>query len=187
VLGHAGDPARLPAAVGGPGSAWGDSDDRGCRHSRAEKSAARAVLHVAHEPPAGWRSYLDRQHSNTSHALGFCAVECDRHCTVLTRLSKEDEQLVSYGCRLALEFGDSPLVRLRHAAPVGHGFGVPSPDEVLDAWGRTRHRLGPEATGDDGFALPGMARFFATLAGTPITPDTLLADTASAVVRALAP
>ena len=44
-------------------------------------------------------------------------------------------------CRLAHEFAEGALVRLRHAAPVGHGFGVPSPEEVSDAWDRTRTSL----------------------------------------------
>lgn len=188
VLGHAGDPARLPSAVGGPDSAWGDFDDPTCPHSRAEKSAAKRALRVAREGPEGWRSYLDRQHSNASHALAVCAAECQRPCTVVTRLSKEDERRVAESCRLALAYVDSPIVRLRHTAPVGHGFGVPSPAEVLDAWRRSRNSLGrldPAVLADDGFPLPGLPGLFTALAGAPVAADTLLADTADAVVAAL--
>ncbi|MEV1288158.1 hypothetical protein [Micromonospora sp. NPDC049679] len=188
VLGHAGDPARLPDAVDGSGSAWGDHDDPSCAHTRAEKSAAQRALRVAADSASGWRTYLDRQHSNTSHALGVCAAECERPCTVLTRLSKEDEATVTDGSRLALAFVGSPIVRLRHSAPVGHGFGVPSPDEVSQAWQRTREALGrqaPAVLADDGFPLPGLTALFATIAGAPMLPDTLLADTATAVVAAL--
>lgn len=190
VLGHAGDPAQLPTTVGGQGSAWGDFDDRECRHSRAEKSAAKAVLRVARDSPTGWRSYLDRQHSNMAHALGVCAVECERPCRVITSLSKEDEQRVADGCRLALAYVDSPIVRLRHSAPVGHGFGVPAPEEVLDAWSRSRRSLArhdPAAVDDDGFVLPGLARFFSTLAGAQLSPETLLRDTAAALTNELTP
>lgn len=188
VLGHAGDPARLSSAVGGAGSAWGDFDDPSCRHNRPDRSAAKRALRVTQEGPAGWRSYLDRQHSNAAHALAVCAVECERPCTVVTRLSKEDERRVAEGCRLALAFVDSPIVRLRHSAPVGHGFGVPAPHEVLDAWRRSRDRLGrldPSVLADDGFPLPGLPSLFSALAGVPIEPGTLLADTADAVVTAL--
>lgn len=188
VLGHAGDPARLPAAVTGQGSAWGDYEDRSCPHTKAEKSAAQRVLRVATDSPTGWRSYLDRQHSNVAHALGICAAECERPCSVLTRLSKQDEVQVADGSRLALAFVRSPIVRLRHSAPVGHGFGVPSPAEVLDAWQRSRAMLtreAPEIVADDGFVLPGLAGFFAAVAGVPMQPDTLVADTAAAVTKAL--
>jgi hypothetical protein len=188
VLGHAGDPALLAAAVAGSGSAWGDFDDHACPHTKAEKSAAKHSLRVAHEPPAGWRSYLDRQHSNTAHALAVCAVECERPCTVLTRLSKEDERRVVVGCQLALAFMDSPIVRLRHSAPVGHGFGVPSPSEVADAWLRSRESLGRldrAVLVDDGFPLPGLPALFGAMAGAEIRPDTLLADTSRAVVATL--
>lgn len=190
VLGHAGDPALLPAAVTGRGSAWGDVDDPSCPHTKAERWAARQALRVADESPARWRDYLDRQHSNTAHALGVCAAECKRPCSVLTRLSKEDEMAVVDGSRLALAFVRSPIVRLRHAAPVGHGFGVPSPNEVLKAWQATRARLSdliPGGLPDDGFPLPGLTHLFSALAGEPMTPDTLLADTAAAVVSALQP
>ncbi|HET6212946.1 MAG TPA: hypothetical protein VFE14_08755 [Micromonosporaceae bacterium] len=188
VLGHAGDPARLVDAVGGPDSVWGDFDDPSCPHTKPEKSAAKHSLRAAHEAPAGWRSYLDRQHSNTAHALAVCAAECERPCSVITRLSKEDERLVSGGCRLALAFVDSAVVRLRHSAPVGHGFGVPSPREVTEAWQRSREslsRLDRRVLADDGFPLPGLADLFGALAGARIRPDSLLADTADAIVGAL--
>jgi hypothetical protein len=75
-------------------------------------------------------------------------------------------------------------VRLRHAAPVGHGFGVPSPDEVVEAWERSRAGIATRGGAaltvldDDGFALPGLPSLFSAIAGAPLTPDTLLADTA---------
>ncbi|HEX6969343.1 MAG TPA: hypothetical protein VF174_11125 [Micromonosporaceae bacterium] len=188
VLGHAGDPARLAAVVTGQDSAWGDPDDPSCPHTRAEKAAARRSLRVADGDSTDWRNYLDRQHSHVAHALGVCAVECERPCRVFTRLSQADEASVVAGSRLALAFITSPIVRLRHSAPVGHGFGVPSPAEVLDAWEASRARLGrltADGLADDGFPLPGLTRLFSAIAGTPLTPDTLLADTAAAVVNAL--
>lgn len=188
VLGHAGDPGRLPSSVTGPDSAWGDFGDQGCPHTRAEKSAAQRVLRVAGGDAAGWRRFLDRQHSHVAHALGVCATTCERPCSVLTRLGSDDEQRVTAGSRLALAFVDSPIVRLRHSAPVGHGFGVPSPAEVRDAWQSSRATLGrlaPEVLTDDGCPLPGLPTLFGAIAGTELTPDTLLADTAAAVVATL--
>jgi hypothetical protein len=88
--------------------------------------------------------------------------------------------------RLALAYADSPIVRLRHAAPVGHGLGVPSPAEVTGAWDRSRRHLGPAAQLDDGFPLPGLPSLFSALGPAPVVPDTLLADTAEALRVALA-
>ncbi|MBV1849867.1 hypothetical protein [Catellatospora tritici] len=190
VLGHAADPVRMPGSVGGDGSAWGDFDDRECPHTKPEKSAARRSLAVAHENAAGWRAYLDRQHSNTAHALSVCAVGCHRRCTVYSRLSPHQAELVTYGCRLAEALNGSAVVRLRHSAPVGHGFGVPSRRELLEAWGRTRAslaKIAPAIGEEDGFALPGFAVLISELAGEPMRPDTLLADTAAALAAALSP
>lgn len=188
VLGHAGDPARLAADVKRDGSAWGDFDDEQCPHTRAEKAAAKHALRAPREAPAGWRSYLDRQHSHVAHALAVCAAECPRPCSVLTGWDKEQQALLEDRCRVVMAYIDSPIVRLRHTAPVGHGFGVPSPREVTTAWAHTREalaHLAPAVRADDGFPLPGLPTLFSDLAGAPVTPDTLLADTAAALVGAL--
>jgi hypothetical protein len=195
VLGHAGDPVQLrhdPAFVG-PGSRWGDLDDRHCPHTRPEKSAARRCLRVAIEPPSGWQSYLDRQHSSVSHALGVCAAICHDPCTVVERQNHDNRVRLAQACRIALAFGTCALVRMRHAAPVGHGFGVPSPAEVTEAWERSRVGLakrggiGSAALAEDGFPLPGLPSLFSGIAGAPIAPDTLLADTKDEIITALSP
>jgi hypothetical protein len=188
VLGHAGDPLRMVVAVGGADSAWGDFDDHGCTHTKPEKSAARRALAVQYENAAGWRTYLDRQHSSTSHALGVCAAACKRHCTVYTRLSAQEGGTVADGCRLAQGLTESALVKLRHSAPVGHGFGVPSRTELLEAWGRSRDslaRLDPVVAVADGFPLPGFAGLIGAMAGEPMAPDTLIHDTAQELTRIL--
>lgn len=190
VLGHAGDPARLRPAVAGQDSAWGDFGADDCAHTRQERSAAQRAVRVAGYRANGWQSYLDRQHSHVAHALGVCAAECRRPCRVLTRLSTPDRGRVVAGSRLALALARSPIVRLRHVAPVGHGFGVPSPREVTDAWSRSRQALAahcPAAEHDDGFPLPGLPAVFSALAGEALAPDTLLADTAAAITAAVHP
>lgn len=188
VLGHAGDPARLAHDVAGEGSLWGELEERECPHTKTEKSAAKRVLTVARENSAGWQSYLDRQHSNVSRAIAICAAECRRQCTVYTRLSPQDRATVTAGSRIAMALNDSAVVRLRHSAPVGHAFGVPSQAELLEAWGRTREsltRFAPSLREDDGFPLPGFTALITELAGTPMAPDTLLADTAAAITDVL--
>jgi hypothetical protein len=188
VLGHAGDPARLPVAVSGAGSAWGDFDDRECMHTRPERSAAHHAVRVAHESPGQWRGYLDRQHSNVSHALAVCAGECQRPCTVVTRHPDTEQKLLEQRCRAALAYISTPIVKLRHTAPVGHGFGVPSTGEVLQAWTHSRTELGrlePDVLADDGYPLPGLPAFFSAVAGRPVRPDTLVAETANALLGAL--
>lgn len=189
VLGHAGDPARLGPDVGGDGSAWGDFDNRECLHTRPERSAARHAVRVVHESVGQWRTYLDRQHSNVSHALATCAAECRQQCSVMTRHPAEQRDELRQRCRTALVYGSTPIVRLRHSAPVGHGFGVPSPTEVRDAWVHSRSelaRLEPAVDTEDGYPLPGLPSLFSAVAGRPVRPDTLVADTATVLLGALA-
>ena len=193
VLGHAADPALLGRSVSGPGSRFGvaqiPGEPRTCGHTRSERSAAERALRVATESAEGWRSYLDRQHSNVSAALGGCAAQCRTPCSVVTGLAEDVRAGLAERCRLAAAFTAGPLVRLRHAAPVGHGFGVPSREEVADAWARTRTSLGRRELGaaalagaaGDGYPLPGLPGLFSAIAGAEITPDTLLYDIAAHV------
>ena len=188
VLGHAGDPALMAQAVGGIHSSWGHFEDLSCPHTKAEKSAAKRVLHVSQENAVGWRAYIDRQHSVVSQALATCAAGCPQPCTVYTRLSPHHAEIVRIGSRIALGLNGSALIRLRHRAPVGHGFGVPSRAQVLEAWDHTREsigRLAPSITHDDGFVLPGFAHLVSTLAGQPMEASTLIGDTAAAIIELL--
>jgi hypothetical protein len=198
VLGHAGDPARLPAAVNGPGSRFGvpfvPGRPRECDLTRPQNAAAERALRVAEEPAPGWRAYLDRQHSLVAGALGVCAASCRTPCTVMTDLAPDVREALTERCRLAEEFAGAAVVRLRHAAPVGHGFGVPSPEEVEEAWARTcsslrHHKLGGEALAAapvPGEPLPGLAAVFSAVARTQLTADTILYDVSVRLLQLLA-
>ena len=192
VLGHAGDPARMPASVGGDGSLWGAMDDARLSTSEAGEVRRRRVrCGSAAEPDTGWRSYLDRQHSIVAEALGVCAVDCRYRCTVITRHTEADAGRCSpAGCRVAAEFTDSTLIQLRHSAPVGHGFGVPSPPRGARRRGCTPAELSagsePAVLIDDGYPLPGLPSLFSALAGAPIGPDTMILETVTELRAALA-
>lgn len=192
VLGNAGDPARWPEGLSAPGSRFGVIGDRECDHTKAEQSATNRTLRVAGEPSEGWRAYFDRQHSQVSGALAVCVAECRNPCTAMDWVDADLRDDLTLRSRLALAFAETPLVRLRHAAPVGHGFGVPSPEEVTEAWERSRAVLakngaGGEITGDDGFPLPGLPALFSAVAGVPVPPSTLLKDISDHLVRLLQP
>jgi hypothetical protein len=194
-LGHSGDPFQMrhdPAFIG-PDSRWGHIEDRACPRPRPEKAAAARSLRVADEPASGWKAYLDRQDSVVAHALAGCATDCSFPCTVMTQFGSVDQARLSEACRIALAYQGCALVRLRHRAPVGHGFGVPSREEVAEAWERSRHGiarrggLAEAALRDDGFPLPGLPTLFSAIAGVPLTPDTLVHDTKNEVIEALDP
>jgi hypothetical protein len=194
-LGHAGDPLRLrlDPAFTGPDSRWGHLDDSACPRPKPEKAAAARSLRVADEPASGWRAYLGRQDSIVSRTLAGCATDCSQPCAVMTQFNGDDQAHLSEACRIALAYQASALVRLRHRAPVGHGFGVPSRDEVAEAWDRSRHGiakrggLGEAALADDGFPLPGLPSLFSAIAGAPLEPDTVVHDTMNEVIRGLDP
>jgi hypothetical protein len=192
VLGHAGDPVLLPASVSGEGSRFGvlgdQSRPRDCSLTRPQQSAAERALRVSRQPGPGWRNYLDRQHSTVASALCTCAASCRTPCVVVTRLEPDVREALSERCTLAHDFAESALVRLRHAAPVGHGFGVPNPEEVSDAWARTRTSLGRLPLGlrvageVADYPLPGLPELFSAAGGKEIVPDTLLRDVAELLV-----
>ncbi|MBB6349756.1 hypothetical protein ACWGH8_24925 [Nonomuraea muscovyensis] len=189
-LGHAGDPALWPDGLSAPGSRFGVIGDRDCDHTKSEQSATNRTLRVAGEPAEGWRAYFDRQHSQVAGALAVCVATCRNPCTAMHWIEPEQRADLGVRARTALAFADTPLVRLRHAAPVGHGFGVPSPEEVLDAWERSRSALdknevGGAALKDDGFPLPGLPALFSAVAAAPIAPATLLSGVSDHVVALL--
>jgi hypothetical protein len=189
-LGHAGDPARWPEGLSAAGSRFGVIGDRECDHTKSEQSATNRTLRVSVEPAEGWRTYFDRQHSQVAGALGVCVATCRNPCAAMDWIEPEPRADLQLRARTALAFAETPLVRLRHAAPVGHGFGVPSPEEVLDAWERSRAALDKNAVGasalkDDGFPLPGLPALFSAIAGAPIEPATLLGGVSEHVVRLL--
>lgn len=198
VLGHAGDPALIGASVTGPGSRFGVALEPGaardCDHTRPERSACERTLRVSKEPGPGWRAYLDRQHSQVSAALGDCAARCRTPCSVMDRLDPRVRADLTERCKLAADFGDGALVKLRHAAPVGHGFGVPSPEEVQAAWARARaslrrHPVGERAlrgADDDPYPLAGLPALFSAIARTRLEPDTLLYEVTQRIRTTLA-
>ncbi|CAN5261566.1 hypothetical protein BH20ACT5_BH20ACT5_25370 [soil metagenome] len=189
VLGHAGDPARLGTAVAGPGSRWG-TDDRECDHPPAIRRALRSALELPAEDTERWDRYLDRDHSRVSGALGQCASHarrgrpeptrtCTDPCSVWTRLEPSLAQDLERRMTLVGVFANSPVLALRHAAPVGHGFGVPDRRELLEDWEETWARLTrPWADGVNPLAgvpaagepLPGLASFLSVVAGIELTP-----------------
>lgn len=187
VLGHAGDPARIGELMSVDGSLFGVADARGCAHRRNETAAAGRALRVVHEPPQGWRSYLDRQHSHLAHAFAVCAAACREPCAAVTQLPADAYETLRHRCDVVLAVSGSALVRLRHAAPVGHGFGVPSPQEVLQAWEYTKISLAGRSVDLDGdaFPSPALTHLFSIVAGTRLAPDTLIADTAAELASCL--
>jgi hypothetical protein len=112
---------------------------------------------------------------------------------VVTRWPQDQREALTTRCRLALSYSGCALIRLRHTTPVGHGFGIPSPAEVTEAWAHSRETIahhGPPGTAvlvEDGFVLPGLPSLFSAIAGVELRPDTLLDDTAREVVGLLVP
>ena len=211
TLGHGGDPLTLEDVVGG--SRWG-TEDPACPHSSALRSTAKRALYACRGDVAGYTAYLDRFHSRQGDALAVCAVNgatvgpgerpdvgdwCPNPCGFVTDLPLERRRDLDARVRLAKLYVESPLVALRHHAPVGHFFGVPSTAEISEGWLRTWEKL--SAPWPDGAnplllqdlsrsvaaseALPGMAALVSAVAGRPLGPGRLVRDIGDDVARAL--
>ncbi len=211
TLGHAGDPLVLADVVGD--SRWG-TDDPDCPHSSALRSTAKRALYACTGDRAGYTAYLDRFHSRQGDALAVCAINgatvgpgerpdvgdwCPNPCGFATERPLEERRDLDARVRLAKLYVESPVVALRHHAPVGHFFGVPSTAEISEAWLRTWEKL--SAPWNEGCnpllqtpvgagvvaqeALPGMAALVSAVAGRPLGPGRLLRDIGDDVARAL--
>lgn len=211
TLGHGGDPEQLAPLVAG--SRWG-TDDLTCPHSPAQRSTARRALSACRGDVAGYTAYLDRFHSRQGDALAVCAMNhatvgagqrpdlgttCPHPCSWATDPELEQRRDLDARVRLALLFVQSPIVALRHHAPVGHFFGVPTGQEVQDAWALTwrkvntpwpdgdnpLHSLDHMSTGRLHETLPGMASLISAVAGRVISPANLIRDIAADLLRTL--
>ena len=212
TLGHGGDPLLLGEFVGG--SRWG-TEDPTCAHSSALRSTAKRALNACSGDQEGYTTYLNRFHSRLGDALAVCAVNfetvaagqrpdvadaCSQPCAFVTDIPMDRRRDLDARVRLATIYVNSPIVALRHHAPVGHFFGVPSVQEISLAWMRTWEKLTvPWGDGSNPLLqnshvtpvptlsepLPGLASLVSAVAGRPIGPGRLLRDIGQDVGKAL--
>lgn len=210
TLGHGGDPLLLGRTVG---EKWG-TDDLTCPHNSALRATAKRALNACNGDLAGYTAYLDKFHSRLGDALAVCAMNhatigagerpdvgetCATPCRWATAGTMEERRDLDARVRLALLYVDSPIVSLRHHAPVGHFFGVPSVQEISAAWLRTWNRLvQPWADGANPLllgtvpgapppdeALPGMSALVSAVAGRTIGPGRVIRSIGDEIVALL--
>jgi hypothetical protein len=210
TLRHGGDPLLLGRTVG---ERWG-TDDPHCPHSSALRATAKRSLNACNGDLAGYTAYLDKFHSRLGDALAVCAMNhatvgagdrpdvgetCPNPCSWAVRGSMEARRDLDARIRLALLYVDSPIVALRHHAPVGHFFGVPSVQEISEAWLRTWDRVTqPWCDGSNPLllgttpaaftpdeALPGMSAVVSAVAGRTIGPGRVIRSIGEEIVATL--
>ena len=198
-LGHGGDPLRMRESVG---ERWGTASTE-CPHPSTARATAKRSLNACDGDVGGYTAYLDKFHSRLGNALAVCAMNhetvtagerpdvgttCPTPCAWAVRGELPERRDLDARVRLALTYQDSAIVALRHHAPVGHFFGVPSNSEIADAWLATWERLNApwpdgsnplhaQATPDRSEpteALPGMSRLVSAVAGRPIGPGRIV-------------
>lgn len=198
-LGHGGDPLRMRESVG---ERWGTTSPE-CPHSSTARATAKRSLNACDGDVVGYTAYLDKFHSRLGNALAVCAMNhetvkagerpdvgttCPTPCEWAVQGPLQARRDLDARVRLALVYQDSAIVALRHHAPVGHFFGVPSNTEIVEAWLATWERL--DAPWPDGSnplhrkvvvdksepteALPGMSRLVSAVAGRPIGPGRII-------------
>lgn len=207
TLGHAGDPARMRSSTDG---LWG-TDDPACPHNSAQRATAKRSLNACDGDVAGYTAYLDRFHSRLGDALSVCAMNhdtvdagerpdvgetCPSPCGFAVRGGLAHRRHLDARVRLAKIYQDSRIVALRHHAPVGHFFGVPSVAEISEAWLHTWDKLTQQwpdgsnpllapdaprvAVPDE--ALPGLSALVSAVADRPIGPGHVIEDIGADVV-----
>jgi len=185
VLGDGADPMSLPDHVRGSHSLWGDLEDRRCGHGRAQKKLALRILRAepAHSDRS-WVQFLRRDYSRIGDLLSVCATRdsgrawkgrvrnCDAPCSVWTRLDQGRQLELEQKMEIVRWYTRSPLLQLRHSAPVGHFFGVPTRDEIEEQWDVMADRMATRLDVDlgEGGVPPQAARLCGLVAGTDITP-----------------
>jgi hypothetical protein len=198
-LGHGGDPLRMRESVG---ERWGTASTD-CPHSSTARATAKRALNACDGDVVGYTAYLDKFHSRLGNALAVCAMNhetvkagerpdvgttCPTPCEWAVQGSLEERRDLDARVRLALIYQDSAIVALRHHAPVGHFFGVPSNSEIAEAWLATwerlntpwpdgsnpLHRPAPDDRCEPTEALPGMSRLVSAVAGRPIGPGRII-------------
>lgn len=209
-LGHAGDPLLMQQSTDG---SWGvDAPD--CPHNSAQRATAKRSLNACDGDVAGYTAYLDRFHSRLGDALSVCAMNhasvdagerpdvgetCPNPCGFVMRMDYPTRRDLDARVRLARIYENSPIVALRHHAPVGHFFGVPSVAEISEAWLRTWEKLtvpwndgqnpllapdAPRASAPDE-ALPGLSALVSAVAGRPIGQGMVIRSIGADVARTL--
>ncbi|MCP3933975.1 MAG: hypothetical protein GY708_01235 [Actinomycetia bacterium] len=195
ALDHAADPIRLAGDVSGRASLWGQVGDNDCGHARSQQHlAARVRDNSMARSDKRWAEFLHEDYSRLGELLSVCAVRgsmrtfgrrvrsCDVDCSVWTRRSHAERESLEARARLAVLFSRSPLIQLRHSAPIGHFFGVPDLGEITAAWSdmavEVERRTGVSLVTRPGReAMPdNVATLCRSIAGAEITPTTLVAD-----------
>lgn len=206
-LGHGGDPLQLAGQVG---ERWG-TDDPACPHNSAMRATAKRALNASAGDQVGFTSYLDKFHSRLGDTLAVCAMNhltieagerpdvgptCPNPCQWALVGGRDTRRDLDARLRLALIYLDSPLVALRHHAPVGHFFGVPSVAEIAEGWLRTWQKLTVQwpdgsnpligvAPVDSHEALPGLSGLISTVAGHRVGEGSLLREIGDDIIAAL--
>ena len=198
VLGHSLDPPMLADDVSGRASLWGQVGDDRCGHRRSQQHLASEVSELEMmRSEARWVEFLHEEYSRVGEMMTVCALRgsmrafdrrvrgCSAHCSVWVRHSEADRDALERRARLAALLGASPLIQMRHSAPVGHFFGVPDLEEIAQEWGRFAHearkRLGHDLSVGGGVDdMPqNLCLLISALRGEPTQQSSLVADVVS--------
>ena len=199
-LGHAGDPMAMQGQLGGRGSLWGDLDAQDCGHNRSQRHLAEALHDGDHlVSDVAFQRFLRDRYSQVGELLSTCATrhgvrvwgrslrDCRAECTVWTDLAGADQSDLERRVLVAQWYRRSPLVRQRHASPMGHFFGVPERHEIQEAFDHLARRLDKtDLATIDGHSVPDqLASVCSIVAGKTMRAATLMSEVAARIGRSV--
>ena len=189
ALGHAADPVQMVELVDRRDSRWGDPDDQECAHHRSQRRVAEKVRDgLPMRSDEQWQRFLREEFSRLGEMLTVCATrdgrrvagssvrDCRADCAVWAAVPVPLREHQRRRARLALLLSRSSIVQLRHSAPIGHFFGVPSIDEIELEWAdvvRQARRLADLDVGS-GDLVDQLRVYCSAIAGTPLRSATTI-------------
>ena len=164
-------------------------DDQECAHHRSQRRVAEKVRDgLPMRSDEQWQRFLREEFSRLGEMLTVCATrdgrrvagssvrDCRADCAVWAAVPVPLREHQRRRARLALLLSRSSIVQLRHSAPIGHFFGVPSIDEIELEWAdvvRQARRLADLDVGS-GDLVDQLRVYCSAIAGTPLRSATTI-------------
>lgn len=156
VVGYPFDPRRLGKRLGGKSSYWGKLDaPESCPHPVSVRRTAAATTRRSdraiepffkHIAAVGRGLALCASHVELRGPSGRPLAACPQPCQAWQGLPRKAKRQLEARTAVARLIATSSVANLRNGSTAGHGFDVPEPQELLNAWAASVRHVHAEIT-----------------------------------------